>query len=140
MAKTKKSGPAADKYLEWVLRFPLKVIRDDAHLDRAAAVIDELTDRDDLDTGEQEYLDVLSTLIEQYEAENVPIPDATGAEVLRHLMEARDATQAEVARATGIAESTVSALLSGRRKLNPSHVGRLAKFFHVDPGVFAGGW
>jgi HTH-type transcriptional regulator/antitoxin HigA len=37
---------------------------------------------------------------------------------------------------TGVAESTISEVLSGKRKLNRKQIGKLAQFFHVDPGVF----
>jgi HTH-type transcriptional regulator/antitoxin HigA len=43
---------------------------------------------------------------------------------------------AEVARATKIAESTISEVLSGKRSLNRLHITRLAAYFHVKPEVF----
>jgi HTH-type transcriptional regulator/antitoxin HigA len=127
-------------YFELVRRFPLTVIHDNVHLDRAVEVIDELIDRDDLDAGEQEYLDALSTLVERYESEHFPARPVSGAAMLKHLMEARGVTQTEVAREAGIAGSTVSSILSGKRKLSRDHVGRLARYFAVDPGLFIGDW
>ena len=44
--------------------------------------MDELLDRDDLDDPEQDYLDVLSDLIEAYEAEAVPIRPVGDADLL----------------------------------------------------------
>ena len=58
------------------------------------------------------------------------------ARMVRHLMEAKGVNQTEVAQATGIANSTISAVLKGVRQLTREHVGQLAIFFHVDPGVF----
>jgi transcriptional regulator with XRE-family HTH domain len=51
-------------------------------------------------------------------------------------MEAKSVNQTEVAQATGIANSTISAVLKGVRQLTREHIGQLAIFFHVDPGVF----
>ena len=58
------------------------------------------------------------------------------AEIIRHLIEARGANQSALAPATGIAESTISELLSGRRRVIAKHAAALARFFHVSPAVF----
>ena len=43
----------------------------------------------------------------------------------------------KVSRATGIADSTISGVLSGRRGLNRAQIGKLARYFHVSPDAFA---
>jgi HTH-type transcriptional regulator/antitoxin HigA len=48
-------------------------------------------------------------------------------------------TQARVAADVGIAESTISAVLAGKRKLTRAQVGKLARYFRVDPGAFGPG-
>ena len=45
-------------------------------------------------------------------------------------------TQAEVARATKIAESRISEVLSGKRRLTRGQIEKLAAYFHVSPAVF----
>jgi transcriptional regulator with XRE-family HTH domain len=45
-------------------------------------------------------------------------------------------TQAGVATETGIAESTISEILKGKRGLNRKHIEVLAKHFKVSPAVF----
>jgi HTH-type transcriptional regulator/antitoxin HigA len=79
---------------------------------------------------------VLATLIEQYEEKQHPMPPVSGAEMLRHLIEARGVTQVEVATNTGIAEPTLSEILAGKRGLSAKYMGPLARYFHVNPGVF----
>jgi HTH-type transcriptional regulator/antitoxin HigA len=125
-------------YLELVRRCPLRPIRSEAELDRAIAMIDRLVDRDTLDPDAADYLDVLSDLVEKYEAKHHPIDtsDLTDAEMLAHLIEARAIGQVEVSRGTGIAESTISEILAGKRQLNRRQIGKLAAYFHVEPGVF----
>ena len=132
-------GKAEDRYLELVRRFPLRPLRSDADLDAAVAVVDELLDRDELSEPEQDYLDVLSDQIEAYEAEAVPIRPVGDADMLRFLIENRGATQAAVAKGAGIAESTISEVLAGKRRLNRAQIGKLARYFHVEPGAFAFG-
>ena len=136
---TTRTGQATDNYLKLVRRCPLRPIRSEAEIDRAAAMIDSLLDRGQLDSAEEDYLDVLSDLVEQYEnqAYAIETDDLSDAEMLRHLIEAKGVTQAEVARAAGIAESTISEVLAGKRALNRVQIGKLARYFCVNPGVFA---
>ena len=124
-----------DTYFDLVRAFPLVHIRDDAHLDDALGMIEELL-ASDPDEGTQAYLDALTDLVEVYEAEHVRIPDASGADVLRALMESNGLGQTALAKRTGIAQSTLSAILGGRRKLTSNHIVTLAGFFNVRPAVF----
>ena len=131
-------GNTEDQYLDLVRRFPLRPLRSSADLHAAVAVIDELLDRPRLSAAEQDYVDVLSDLVEAYEDEAVPIRPVSDAELLRFLIEQKGVTQSAVAAETGIAESTVSAVVAGKRKLNRTQVGRLARHFHIEPGAFFG--
>ena len=131
IAKTRQ-----DRYLEWIREFPLRPIRSDKELRDALSVIDRLLDANQLVREEQDYLDVLGGLVQRYEQERHPMPQVSDAEMLRHLIEAKNVTQAQVARATGIAESTVSALLAGNRRLNREHIEKLAQYFHVGARAF----
>jgi HTH-type transcriptional regulator / antitoxin HigA len=137
MAIVNRSGDAKDPYLELVLRFPLRPIRSDEELDRAVRMIDSLLDRRDLVQAEEDYLEVLGDLVEQYEGNAHPMPPVCDAEMLRHLIEAKGVSQTEISGATGIADSTISEVLKGKRSLNRSHIGKLAKYFNVSPNVFA---
>lgn len=65
-----------------------------------------------------------------------PVPDA---DMLRHLIESRDTTQKRLAEATGIAVSTVSEVLAGKRRLDRKHIEPLAAHFGVSPAVFLEG-
>jgi len=79
---------------------------------------------------------VLGDLVEKFETENHPLPAVSDAEVLRHLIGARGESQTQVAAGAGIAESTVSAVLAGKRGLNRKHITALARYFSVSPAVF----
>jgi HTH-type transcriptional regulator/antitoxin HigA len=124
-----------DAYFKLVKTFPLTHIRDDDHLEAAQEMLDRLL-QEDLDEGAQAYLDVLTDLVEAYEEEHVPIPDASEAGVLRELMRANGLSQPKLAKATGIAQSTISAVLNGARSLTKEQVVKLARFFHVSPAAF----
>lgn len=130
-------GKSEDRYLQLVRQFPLRPLNSDGDLDAAIAMIDSLIDQDKLSAPEQDYLDVLSDLVEAYEAEAVPIKVVGDADLLRFLIEDRQASQTEVAKKAGIAESTISEVLAGKRKLNRSQIGKLARYFHIQPGAFS---
>ena len=87
-------------YLALIRRFPLRPIMSGAELDQATALVNELLDRDRLDAAEDDYLDVLSDLVERYENLHHPIPtdDLSDGEMLEHLIEAKGVDQAEAAR------------------------------------------
>jgi len=125
-----------DVYLDLILRFPLRPIRSDKELNQATQTIDFLIDKNQLQPGEKDYLDVLSDLVERFETEHHPIPQLPDAELLQHLIETKGVSQAEVGRATHIAESTISEVLARKRKLSRAHIGKLARYFCVEPGAF----
>jgi HTH-type transcriptional regulator/antitoxin HigA len=116
-------------------RFALTHIRNDAHLDEAQAMIDQLLERD-VDQGAREYLDVLTDLVEAYEDQHHPMPDASEADVLRELMRANNLSQPRLAKMSGIAQSTISAVLNANRSLTKDQVARLARIFNVSPNAF----
>ncbi len=125
-----------DNYLGLVRAFPLRPIRSDAELDRAIAMIDSLITRDDLDLGEEDYVDVLSDLVHRYEAEHDPIAPVPDSEMVRFLLESNDMAQTELAQRSEIAESTISEILAGKRKLSRRHIATFSKVFRVSPAVF----
>ena len=86
---------------------------------------------------EEEAIELLTLLIERYEAERYPVPDADPVEVLRFLLRQNGLTQRAIAAELG-SESTVSLVLSGKRRLNRDHIARLSRRFHVSPSVFFG--
>ncbi len=129
-------GNREDRYLELVRQFPLRPLRTSADLNAAVAVIDSLIDLDNLSAPEQDYLDVLSDLVEAYENEAVSMKPVGDAEMLRFLIEQKGVSQSETATGARIAESTISEVLSGKRKLNRTQIGKLVRYFHVEPGAF----
>jgi HTH-type transcriptional regulator / antitoxin HigA len=81
----------------------------------------------------------VSGLVRRYETERHPMPRVSDGDMLRHLIEANKVTLVQVARATGIAESTISAALAGSRRLNREHIEKLARYFHVGGQAFLPG-
>lgn len=132
------AGPARDTYPKLVKAFRLARIRDDAHLDEALAMIDRLL-REDLDEGGEQYLDVLTDLVEAYEARQLGPPAASEGDLLRLLMTSNNLSQAGLGAAVGIAQSTVSAVVTGTRKLTKAQVLAIARHFGISPAAFLPG-
>jgi HTH-type transcriptional regulator/antitoxin HigA len=128
-------GAGRDSYLELVLAFPLASIKSDAQLQAAQKVIDQLLARGKLDNGGEMYLDALSDLVATYEDVHYAIEPASDAEMLRHLMEAKGVTQAELSRETTIPKSTISEILAGKKSFSRHMIHKLAKYFRLDPRV-----
>jgi HTH-type transcriptional regulator / antitoxin HigA len=120
-------------------KFLLRPIENEQDLTEATALADDLFDRPNLLPEEQKYLDVLCELIERYEDEHEPIRDVSAAEMLRFLIAQRGAKQQTVSQETGIANSTVTALLKGDRGLTRRHIETFARYFGVEPAVFLPG-
>jgi HTH-type transcriptional regulator / antitoxin HigA len=138
-AKTKFSlkGKVRDSYLELVLAFPLSSIRSDEHLGEAQKVMDRLLAKGKLGEGEETYLDALSDLVAIYEDEHHAIEPASDADMLRHLLEAKGVSQAQVSQEAGIAKSTISEVLAGKKPFSRQMIRKLANYFKVDMSVLA---
>ncbi len=131
-------GRDRDSYLELVLTFPLASIKSEEHLEAAQEVMDRLLAKGELDHGEEMYLDALSDLVAAYEDEHHAIEPASDADMLRHLMEAKGVSQMQLSRDTGIAKSTISEVLAGKRPFSRQMIRKLADYFKVDVSVLAG--
>jgi HTH-type transcriptional regulator / antitoxin HigA len=131
----KESG--RDSYLELVIVFPLASIKSHEQLQEAQRVMDRLLARIGLDDGEELYLDALSDLVAAYEDKYYAIEHASDAEMLRHLMEAKGVTQAQLSRDAKIPKSTISEILAGKKPFSRHLIRKLADYFNVDASLLA---
>jgi HTH-type transcriptional regulator / antitoxin HigA len=130
-------GKGRDSYLELVLVFPLASIKSDEHLDEAQKIMDRLLAKGSLDGGEEMYLEALSDLVASYEDQHHAIEPASDADMLRHLLEARGVTQAQLSHDTLIPKSTISEVLAGKKPFSRQMIRKLANYFKVDVSVLA---
>lgn len=124
-----------EEYWRHVRAFPLVPIRDAAHLEQALEIIDRLTDQPQRSEGAEEYLGALADLVYVYEQDHVTWPPVSGVDVLRHLMEEHNLTQADLAPLFG-GRSVISEVLAGKRHLNLTHITRLAERFGLPADAF----
>jgi HTH-type transcriptional regulator / antitoxin HigA len=120
----------------WANIAPLLIIRNEREYNVAIERLNELLD----EIGDNEkhplysLLDTLGTLVHAYEAEHYPIPDSTGAEILRFLMDEHGLTQSDLPEVGS--QGVVSEILSGKRELNVRQIRSLAQRFGVSSAVF----
>lgn len=131
------SGKNQRSYLELVTAFPLASIKSERHLAYAQQVIDRLLAKGRLNAGQETYLDALSDLVASYEDEHHAIAPASDADMLRHLLDAKGISPAELSRQTGIAKSSVSEILGGKRPFSRQMIRKLADYFRVDVSILA---
>lgn len=115
-------------------------ITDDETLARATAAVWALSQEIQVSTDGPHPLDDLVRLVIQritdYEAIHYPIPDADGAEMLGFMLDQRGISQNELARATGIPQSTISNLMNRKREFTVAHARAFAQYFGGDVGMW----
>ncbi len=120
----------------WENISPLLVIRNEKDYDAAVKRLNELLD--DIGTNEKHplytLLDTLGTLIQVYEEEHYPIPEASGVDVLRFLMEEHGLTQSNLPEVGS--QGVVSEILNNKRELNVRQIRALSERFKVSAAVF----
>jgi HTH-type transcriptional regulator/antitoxin HigA len=123
-------------YLDLIQSFPPRPIRSSQDFEATQAVVNNLLDKEVLTADEADYLDVLGTLIYEYEQQQGEmIPDIYGVELLQILIEENELKQKDLVPIFKT-ESIVSAILNGKRQLTTRHIQELAAFFHVSPAAF----
>jgi len=101
----------------------------------AQGVVDSLIDEKGLDSDEQDYLNVLGSLIYEYEHQQHQLPDLYGIHLVKALLTEFGLKQKDLVNIFKT-ESIVSAVLNGRRHLTVQHIQELSKFFNISPAAF----
>lgn len=130
-------GDALAEYFRLVQEFPLVSIKSESQLNEAQRFIDRVFAKGRLEKGEEEYLDALGDLVAAYEDDHHEIESAPDAEMLRHLMESKGISQAELSRETQISKSSISEVLSGKKSFSRQMIRGLADYFRIDPALLA---
>jgi HTH-type transcriptional regulator/antitoxin HigA len=127
-----------EEYIALVRAFPLVSIRDEEHLHQALAVLDTLLGQAGRSEAQEAYLGALGDIIEAFEQAHVPIPKASGVQVLVHLMEENDLRQKDMDFAFGN-KAVTSAVINGARPIGLKHARRLSERFALPLDVFIAG-
>jgi HTH-type transcriptional regulator/antitoxin HigA len=124
------------EYQSLLLDFTPRPIRTEVEYKRVMRQIDRLMKTEKLSRAESQLMELLATLVEEYESDEYPTPKVSQADLLAHLIDAKGVSQAEVARETGIPSSVITNVLKGRRGISQANILRLVRYFHVSPSAF----
>lgn len=125
--------------MKTVLDFPVpRVLRSRDEFDAAVAEIDRLLDADPQpSTPEYDRLELLSVLVEDYEARHHPIDDSnlTPQDVVDFVLQQRGMTRADLAPLMG-GRSRVSDFFNGKRELSKGQIEALRKHLRLSADLF----
>ncbi|MEG4285106.1 transcriptional regulator [Microcoleus sp. A006_D1] len=122
-------------YIEIITTFPPRPITCEAELIATQNRIDSIVNRRNLTQDDRDYLNVLGTLVYDYEQKHEPMPVLKGIKLLKALM-IEDNIQEKDLIDIFESESWVSEVMNGKRELTVSQIQKLAKFFHLSPVAF----
>ena len=114
----------------------LRPIHNEADFERMVAMMNSLLEDvgDDEDHPLSSLLDLVSDLVSRFEQEHHAIEPAHPKDTLRFLIETRGLKQEDLSNL--VAQSNLSAILAGKRKISATLAGKLGKFFGISPAVF----
>lgn len=119
-----------------IRNFPPRPIHDRADHENAVGMIDALAGHN-LNKDQEDYLEVLATLVERYESETLPKrPRVTGLALLRYLLEEHSLTGDDLAKIISVHRSVAYRILKGERGLTTDHLKALSDRFGVPVGAF----
>ena len=126
---------ATDKYLELLKQYPPRPIHDEEDLEMMQEVINRLLDKPQLTVEEREYLNVLGSLIYEYEENQEPIPDIYGLELLKFILEEKKLQKQDLL-SIFESKSTLDDIFDGLQELTPIYIQKLANFLNISPDLF----
>ena len=111
-------------------------IRDETHYARMTEMLESLLEEAG---GDERHpimglVDIVGDLIEDYEIEQHPLPETTGIEALKFLMEQHGLKQGDLEEIGS--QGVVSEILTGKRELNVRQVRALSERFGVSTATF----
>lgn len=111
-------------------------IRDEPHYVRMSQLLEALLDET---LGDENHpamglVDIVGDLIEDYETEHHSLPEVTGVQALKFLMEQQGLKQNDLSEIGS--QGVVSEILKGKRELNIRQVRALSERFGVSAATF----
>ncbi|WYL96069.1 MAG: transcriptional regulator [Gloeotrichia echinulata IR180] len=122
-------------YSQLLVEYQPKVITTEEEYDHALETVEKLM-ADQQRTPEQTaILQLLVTLIEDFENKHYPIEPSSPHAMLDHLMDARAIKQSDLVGIIG-SKGVVSEVVNRKRAISKAQAKALGEFFHVSPALF----
>jgi HTH-type transcriptional regulator/antitoxin HigA len=112
-------------------------INDDVDLRNTEEIVERLAVLPRRTKDQEDYLEVLSTLIEKYEQDCYPINrwKATPIERLKYLLDQNEMSASDLGRLLGD-RALGAKILRGHRELSKANIVKLSQRFRVSPAIF----
>jgi HTH-type transcriptional regulator / antitoxin HigA len=125
------------RYVELIQEFLPRPILTEQDLQATQVRIDYLLDQEELTIEEQDYLNVLGSLVRDYEAINHSFTKVDPIELLHALLEESEQQPRDLLPIFG-QESILAEIRQRQRELTIAQVKQLADFFQISPSAFLG--
>ena len=112
-----------------------KLIEAEDEYDQFLAVVERLTFKQEQTPEESALYDLMTMLVETYEAQHYPIEQSSPVEVLEHIIESSGIDRSELVGMFGSDES-LDRVLSRRDLINSTQAQALAQRFKLSPQIF----
>lgn len=111
-------------------------IRDESHYERMTVMLEALLDEaaSDEQHPAMGLVDIIGDLIEDYETEHHPVPEGTGVQALKFLMEQHGLKQGDLSEIGS--QGVISEIIAGKREMNIRQIRKLSERFGVSPATF----
>lgn len=119
-------------YLQLINTFPPRPINNEAQLLATQDQIDAIIDRQNITQDDKDYLEVLGTLVYDYEQKHEPMPVLEGIELLKALMSEENLQPCDLL-SIFEDESSVMEILEKRQEMTAKQVQKLGDFFQISP-------
>jgi len=112
-----------------------RVLHDKIDLDNASEIVEAMAGHD-LTPDQEDYFDLLSDLVDQYDREHNPVllGKASPAEVLRFLIDQHGMTASALGELLGD-RALGSRVLRGERELSKAHIRTVSAHFKINPAL-----
>ncbi|BAZ17578.1 HTH-type transcriptional regulator [Calothrix sp. NIES-4071] len=124
-----------DIYSQLLIKYQPRIIQTEEENEHFLEIVEELMSRENLTIEEDEILDLLVKLIEDFEEKHYPLNGSTPRSVMLHLMEAQNITASNLVEVFGSSE-TVDKVINGESEISIEQAVALGKMLHVDYSLF----
>jgi HTH-type transcriptional regulator/antitoxin HigA len=123
-------------FFNLVALHPPRPIHDEADYENTLELVDALAGAK-LNEDQDDYLDVLSQLVESYEERKFkPFPKVSGLDALKFLLSENEMNGNDLAKLLEIDRSVAYKILKGVRGLTVEHIRKLCERFSVSADLF----
>jgi len=125
-------------YADLVAQFPLRPLHDEVDYDNALEMAEGLVGAVKPTEDQADYLDVLTDIIQKYEAQRHAVGSRSSPmDCLKRMLREQGMSGSDLGRLLG-SRPLGAAILRGERELSKAHIRVLAKRFKVSTDLFMG--